>query len=48
MKACCKRFQKKMVINPEGLEYQRVIYSVNAQRFILSNIESIVEFINID
>ena len=33
---------------PEGLEYQRVIYSVNAQRFILSNIESIVEFINIE
>ena len=33
---------------PEGLEYQRVIYSVNAQRFILSNIESIVEFINKD
>ncbi len=27
--------------NPEGLEYQRVVYNVGAQRFILSNIESI-------
>ena len=28
--------------NPEGLDYQRVVYSVDAQRFILDNIESIV------
>ena len=28
--------------NPDGLEYQRVVYSVNAQRFLLNNIESIV------
>ena len=34
--------------NLEGIEYQRVIYSVDAQRFILSNIESIVAFINND
>lgn len=27
--------------NPEGMEYQRVVYSVEAQRFILNNIESI-------
>lgn len=27
--------------NPEGREYQRVVYSVDAQRFILNNIESI-------
>lgn len=27
--------------NPEGMEYQRVVYSVDAQRFILNNIESI-------
>lgn len=27
---------------PEGLEYQRVVYSVEAQRFILNNIELIV------
>ena len=28
--------------NPDGLDYQRVVYSVNAQRFLLNNIESIV------
>ena len=28
--------------NPDGLNYQRVVYSVNAQRFLLNNIESIV------
>lgn len=28
-------------INSEGLEYQRVVYSIEAQRFILDNIESI-------
>ena len=28
--------------NPDGLDYQRVVYSVDAQRFILDNIESIV------
>lgn len=28
--------------NPDGLEYQRVVYSVDAQRFLLNNIESIV------
>lgn len=28
--------------NPEGLDYQRVVYSVDAQRFLLNNIESIV------
>lgn len=27
--------------NPEGLEYQKVLYGVDAQRFILNNIESI-------
>lgn len=27
--------------NPEGMEYQRVVYGVDAQRFILNNIESI-------
>ena len=27
--------------NAEGIEYQRVIYSVDAQRFILNNIESL-------
>ena len=27
--------------NPEGLDYQRVVYSVDAQRFLLNNIESI-------
>lgn len=27
--------------NPEGMEYKRVVYSVDAQRFILNNIESI-------
>lgn len=27
--------------NPEGMEYQRVVYSIDAQRFILNNIESI-------
>ena len=27
--------------NPEGKEYQRVVYSVDAQRFILNNIEAI-------
>lgn len=27
--------------NPEGMEYQRVVYGVDAQRFILSNIEAI-------
>lgn len=27
--------------NPEGLEYQRVAYSVEAQKFMLNNIESI-------
>lgn len=26
---------------PEGIEYQKVIYSIDAQRFILNNIESI-------
>ena len=30
--------------NLEGIEYQRVVYSVDAQRFILSNIESIAMF----
>jgi type IV secretory pathway VirB9-like protein len=34
--------------NLDGLEYQRVLYSVAAQRFILSNIESIASFINSD
>ena len=28
--------------NPDGLDYQRVVYSVDAQRFLLNNIESIV------
>lgn len=28
---------------PEGLEYQRVVYSVEAQKYILSNIESIAK-----
>lgn len=27
--------------NPEGMEYQRVVYGVDAQRFILSNIEAV-------
>ena len=27
--------------NPEGKEYQRVVYSIEAQKFILNNIESI-------
>lgn len=27
--------------NPEGIEYQRVVYSVDAQKFILNNIEFI-------
>lgn len=27
--------------NPEGMEYQRVVYGVDAQRFILNNVESI-------
>ena len=27
--------------NPDGLDYQRVVYSVDAQRFMLNNIESI-------
>lgn len=27
--------------NPEGIEYQRVVYSVDAQRFMLNNIEAI-------
>lgn len=26
---------------PEGIEYQRVVYSIDAQRFILNNIEAI-------
>ena len=34
--------------NLDGLEYQRVLYSVAAQRFILSNIESIASYINAD
>lgn len=32
--------------NADGLEYQRVIYSIGAQRFLLNNIESIVASIN--
>ena len=28
--------------NPDGLDYQRGVYSVDAQRFLLKNIESIV------
>ena len=28
--------------NADGLDYQRVVYSVDAQRFLLNNIESIV------
>ena len=28
--------------NPDGLDYQRVVYSVNAKRYLLNNIESIV------
>ncbi|MDO4801599.1 MAG: hypothetical protein Q4A15_05500 [Prevotellaceae bacterium] len=27
--------------NPEGMEYQRVVYSIDAQRFMLNNIEAI-------
>ena len=27
--------------NPEGIDYQRVVYSVDAQRFMLNNIEAI-------
>lgn len=27
--------------NPEGIEYQRVVYSIDAQRFMLNNIEAI-------
>lgn len=27
--------------NPDGIDYQRVVYSVDAQRFLLKNIESI-------
>lgn len=27
--------------NPEGIDYQRVVYSIDAQRFILNNIEAI-------
>lgn len=27
--------------NPEGMEYQRVVYSVDAQKFMLNNIEAI-------
>lgn len=30
--------------NPDGLEYQRVVYSIDAQKFMLSNIESIATF----
>lgn len=30
--------------NPEGMEYQRVVYSIDAQKFILNNIESIATF----
>lgn len=30
--------------NPDGLDYQRVVYSVDAQRFILNNIESIATY----
>lgn len=30
--------------NPKGIEYQRVVYNVDAQRFILNNIESIATF----
>lgn len=32
--------------NSEGLEYQRVVYSVETQRFILRNIESIATFLS--
>ena len=32
--------------NPDGIEYQRVMYSVETQRYILSNIESIALSIN--
>ncbi len=34
--------------NPDGVEYQRVLYSVEAQRFMLSNIESIAASISAD
>ncbi len=30
--------------NAEGVEYRRVVYSVDAQRFILNNIESLVTY----
>ena len=30
--------------NAEGLGHQRVVYSINAQRFILNNIESVAAF----
>ena len=34
--------------NAEGLEYRRVVYSVDAQRFILNNIESLATSHNTD
>ncbi len=34
--------------NSEGIEYQRVVYSVDAQRFILNNIESLATSHNTD
>ena len=34
--------------NSEGLEYQRVVYSVDAQRYLLNNIESIATFHSTD
>lgn len=38
----------KVTRNPDGIEFDRVMYSIDAQKFILKNIESITASINAD
>lgn len=44
-KGCKLGITTEVLRNPDGLEFQRVLYSVEAQRFMLSNIESIASSI---
>ena len=40
-KGCSIGITTEVQRNPEGMEYQRVVYSIDAQRYLLNNIEAI-------